>query len=99
MNKRLAPRQRTYLGAYASSPDWPSIFKCLVRNVTETGARLRFETAYNGPDEFELHIPQLKATRQVRLVWRNEDEAGVTFLTPVKRMLTTGSGETRCDLT
>jgi uncharacterized protein YceH (UPF0502 family) len=52
---------------------------CVVRNITDAGAKLSVSAAANVPDQFELVLPHKRATRRARLIWRRLDEIGVAF--------------------
>jgi PilZ domain-containing protein len=52
---------------------------CVVRNITDAGAKLSVSAAANVPDQFELVLPHKRTTRRARLVWRRLDEIGVAF--------------------
>jgi hypothetical protein len=55
--------------------------RCALRDVSESGARLIFETDAAVPDEFVLLLSTNGNTRRhCRAVWRAELEMGVTFL-------------------
>jgi hypothetical protein len=84
-DQRLVPRQRAYLYAQATFPGSKATTKCIIENLAEHGAKIRFQTDYKGPDEFALRIPELDETLAVRLVWQRSDGAGVAFLTPLSR--------------
>jgi hypothetical protein len=73
---------RTYLGAQVAYNSRRSLLDCLVRNMSQNGAKLVFSIAALIPSEFELLIPQRGGSRLARIVWRNPKEAGVTFLLP-----------------
>jgi hypothetical protein len=58
-----------------------SVFDCLIRNVSDTGALLEIESSLGIPDSFGLVIgeaPQERA-RQVRVVRRQATRLGVAF--------------------
>ena len=77
-DRRIALRMKTLKGGRIVSPTAVSI-RCLVRNMSETGAQL------------EVHTPILEDTfalvfdddnwprRSCRVVWRGEDRIGVKF--------------------
>jgi hypothetical protein len=54
---------------------------CLVRNMSRNGAKLVFKArCFCLPGEFELMLPQKGESRRARIVWRQQDEAGIAFL-------------------
>jgi hypothetical protein len=59
-----------------------SSIDCLVRDFSETGARLGFGTVVSVPDSLELHIPARDQTLKAEVRWRREEEIGVSFGVP-----------------
>ncbi len=53
---------------------------CLVRDISDTGARLTLVEEAELPDMFQLRVPTLQIDRRVGLVWRRDYEVGVAFL-------------------
>jgi hypothetical protein len=51
----------------------------LVRDFSQTGARLSASGSVTLPHEFDLFIPKKNATFRARVVWRRSDVLGVTF--------------------
>src|SRR4051794_3450993 len=76
---RNSPRQRSLMGASLSFHNGRSTVDCLVRNISESGARLSVSPAVSLPQTIELLIPQKGTTRAARVVWRSESEVGVAF--------------------
>jgi hypothetical protein len=79
---RKARRVRAYLGAKAIFNRHASIMDCLVRDLTEEGARLNFAGSVFLPDEIDLEIVNHGAPRAATIVWRNETQAGIKFHAP-----------------
>ncbi|MDR3462042.1 MAG: PilZ domain-containing protein [Beijerinckiaceae bacterium] len=78
--RRKTHRGRTYLGSTIAFNNRCSTIDCMVRNMSQNGAKLVFAHPVTCPDEFDLMIPQKGDSRRVRIVWRQEMEAGVVFL-------------------
>ena len=55
-----------------------SVLSCLVRDVSETGFRIRIGEPYRVPDIFELEITG-QPPRPARKVWIGTDELGAAF--------------------
>lgn len=53
---------------------------CMVRDISDAGARLVFGTMPAVPDHFELHIPSRGSLQTCVAVWRHEDTIGVRFV-------------------
>ena len=80
--RRESQRGRTYLGARLAFNNQYCAVDCLVRNMSRNGAKLIFEGSVLLPGEFELTLPQKGETRRARIVWRQQDEAGIVFFQP-----------------
>ena len=79
-DRRSRPRLRSYLGARVAFNARSSTMDCLVRNISEEGARLVFAAETTLPQEFELTVPHRKLEARARIVWRTGTEMGVTFV-------------------
>ncbi len=53
---------------------------CLVRNLSEGGARLEIAHPISVPREFEVTIPRRGESARARLAWRDSLALGVTFV-------------------
>jgi hypothetical protein len=76
-DNRQAPRRRALKGASAVLPGG-GIIDCVVKDLSDTGARLQVVNALSLPERFELHIPGAKSI-QVTVVWRKGRMIGVRF--------------------
>ena len=52
---------------------------CLVRDISEQGAKLKFSEAVAVPEVVELYIPNKNETHRARIQWRWGEEVGVAF--------------------
>jgi hypothetical protein len=76
---RRSPRQDALKRATVAFNQGFTQVECLIRNVSETGAKLRFAAlAMAPPDEFRL-IAVDASNRDCRVVWRRAQEVGVEF--------------------
>ena len=77
-------RQKSLLRGLVYFDGQPFAVECVVRDISETGARLAFSQAPAGSaHQLELQIP-LKAQRhRCRIVWRADNELGLAFLDAV----------------
>ncbi len=57
-----------------------SVISCQMRNVSDSGVLLAFETVLGTPDEFILTVPGAIERRWVRKVWQSNREIGAAFL-------------------
>ncbi len=60
--------------------DLNSVLTCQIRNVSDSGALLAFETVLGTPEEFILTVPGAIEKRWVRKVWQSSREIGAAFL-------------------
>ena len=62
-----------------------SVIDCCIRDVSETGARIRCADPAAVPAEFRLLIPHDHVIRDAAVVWRREDQCGIRFTGPPRR--------------
>jgi PilZ domain len=77
--KRKSARQRMFLRGFIRVPQNTSNFDCIVRNLSETGAKLRFRCRPPVTDFLELHIPTKRKIAQSKVMWIDDCEVGVSF--------------------
>ncbi|MHA6691788.1 PilZ domain-containing protein [Devosia sp. A449] len=75
---RISPRQRTLKGGRIVVNDGFSTFQCTVRNMSETGARLKLPSIVGIPDSFQLVMDDGRKFA-CTVVWRTATEIGVTY--------------------
>jgi hypothetical protein len=76
--RRRKPRRRVLLAgkivqANGLTPD------CTIRNLTDTGAQVRFAAGQVAPDEFYLLEIRAGVAYRAHVAWRTATEAGVRF--------------------
>ena len=54
--------------------------RCVVQNVSQTGARLVLEGSITLPGEFLVEIQGFKATTRAKRVWQRDNKVGVQFI-------------------
>ncbi len=59
-----------------------STFNCILRNVSESGARLDFSDPANLPEQFELLLIGHNTLRPVQRMWARGASVGVKFTGP-----------------
>ena len=78
--KRQTIRHRVLKGGHVVFNDGRSTISCIARDISEDGAKLRFETVIGVPDRFALVLHD--GTRHACVVrWRTANELGVHFET------------------
>ncbi len=78
-DRRIATRQRSFLQGRLIFNKGRSSIDCLIRDISETGAKLVFSDSVVIPDIVDLQIPSKNEMRRVRVQRRVGDEVGVAF--------------------
>jgi PilZ domain len=79
IDQRSNTRRRSFLRAKVLFPNKAATMDCLVRDISETGARLDIGSQAVIPERFDLHIPQKGVTHRAVIRWRALEEMGVAF--------------------
>lgn len=77
--RRSTIRRRVLKGAIVSFNQGYSTFECVVRNVSDDGARLSFGETFALPNQFWLTIAE-QAPRKVEIRWRTLTAVGVSLV-------------------
>ena len=68
--KRAAPRHKVLKdGKIVTMNHW-SVVDCCVKDISESGARIKCQDQAAVPSEFRLLIPTRRTIRDARVVWR-----------------------------
>ncbi len=78
-NRRRAQRMRTLKGGKIIFPGGYSVFDCVVRNLSATGAMLALSEPMSIPSHFELVLEAANARRPCTVRWRSPNAIGVSF--------------------
>ena len=78
--RRNATRQKSLLRGRIYFNHNRAAVDCLIRDISETGARLVFSSVVPVPDAFNLYIPQKENTLRAKVQWRHGDEVGIAFI-------------------
>lgn len=81
---RAKPRQRVLKAAKIVMSDWMAI-DCVVRDISDTGARLKVGGAAQLPHKFKLVMIAENTIRDVQVAWYLADSVGVAFIGEPKR--------------
>lgn len=83
--RRTTRRQKSFLRGFVYFDKRRGVMGCLVRDVSDEGARIIFSETVTIPDVVNLHIPQREQTWRAHVQWRRGDEIGLAFTeaTPV----------------
>ena len=84
--KRRGPRRRVLKGAIVAYNDRRSTMPCFVRDISDTGARLRMDCSMSPPDTFLLIIELDGIEVDCEVVWRKQPDLAVAFVSPRGRL-------------
>lgn len=77
--RRNARRSKSFLQGFVYVSRKRGALACLIRDLSDKGARIVFSDTVTLPDLIELHIPQREQTLRARVQWRRSDEIGLAF--------------------
>ncbi len=77
--RRGSRRSKSFLRGFVYVSRKRGALACLVRDLSEKGARIVFSDNVTLPDVVELYIPQREQTLHARVEWRRNDEIGLGF--------------------
>lgn len=75
----VAIRQRTFLKGTLFYDNRRASIECVIRDISDSGARLTFEHPVTVPDKVELFIPQKQQTSRAIVQRRGLNEIGIAF--------------------
>jgi hypothetical protein len=78
---RKSERHSQFLRGFIRLPSNGTI-DCIVRDISETGAKLRFKSAPPMMDSLELHIPSKEQIARAKLIWSSGCEVGISLVSP-----------------
>jgi len=77
--RRSTSRQRSFLQGRIYYNNRRTTVDCLVRDLSDTGAKLTFSETIAVPEAMELYIPNREEIHRARVEWRVGNELGVSF--------------------
>ena len=77
--RRQSIRQKSFLRGCIYFNNRRSALDCLIRDISNEGAKLIFSDIVNIPDVVDLYIPQKEQTLRTHVEWRQGKEVGVAF--------------------
>jgi hypothetical protein len=77
--QRNAPRHRCFFRAFVYLDGGGVAIDCIVRELSDIGARLKFPKALVFTEFLDLHIPVKGQSFHSRVQWQEGDEIGVAF--------------------
>jgi hypothetical protein len=84
--RRQTQRRRVLKGGIVAFNDHYSSLPCTVRDISDTGARLRIDGSMNAPDTFDLIIEIDGLEAPCEVVSRKGGEIAVRFVSPPRRI-------------
>ncbi|MEM8813427.1 MAG: PilZ domain-containing protein [Pseudomonadota bacterium] len=79
---RISLRRRVIKGGTIAFNKRRLTYSCVVRDISESGARLKVNGADGIPDTFDLLIELDGFEAECEVVWRDGDQIGIQFLSP-----------------
>jgi hypothetical protein len=77
--RRRSPRHKSFLRGCVYFNKRRNAFDCLIRDLSDEGARIVFSETVIVPDVIELYIAQKEQTVRAHVQWRHGDEIGLAF--------------------
>ena len=74
-----AIRQKTFLKGTLYYDNRRASIECVIRDISDSGARLSFDNPVTVPDNVELFIPHKQQTLRARVQRRGLNEIGLAF--------------------
>jgi PilZ domain-containing protein len=91
--RRRSARQKSFLRGCVYFNKRRNAFDCLIRDISDAGARIIFSDTVSIPDIVDLYIPQKEQTVRAHVQWRHGDEIGLVFPDAVRAADGTPDGE------
>jgi hypothetical protein len=83
-DRRSSSRQKSFLQGRIYYNNRRSTVDCLIRDLSDTGAKLKFSEAITVPEAMELYIPNKEEVRRARVEWRSGHDVGISFVEAVR---------------
>ncbi len=77
--RRHSTRQKSFLRGCVYFNKRRNAIDCLIRDISDAGARIIFSDTVSIPDVVDLHIPQKEQTVRAHVQWRHGDEVGLAI--------------------
>jgi hypothetical protein len=80
--RRTSRRHKSFLRGVVHYDKSRGGTNCLIRDLSDDGARIVLSAAVTIPNTVELQIPQRGQTLRAQVQWRRADEIGLAFTDP-----------------
>ncbi len=77
--RRGAGRQRMLKSGTVSPDGRTTVFDCVVRNMSETGARIKVQAQHAVPSNIIFMLKGSSIQAQAQVIWRRDKEIGLAF--------------------
>jgi uncharacterized small protein (DUF1192 family) len=78
--RRSSRRTKSFLRGFVYISRKRGALSCLIRDLSDKGARIIFSDTVMLPETFDLYIPQREQTFRAKARWRHGDEVGLAFV-------------------
>jgi hypothetical protein len=78
-DRRRSKRLKSFLQGLVYIDKRRGAMNCVIRDLSDMGARMILSETVAIPDIVSLHIPQKDETYRARVKWRHGDEIGLAF--------------------
>ena len=96
IERRELVRHKTFIKGRIYFNNRLSSVDCIVRDMTERGARLQVPESVAVPDAFEIYLPNKDEQFRAQAQWRKGDQIGVSWMPESAfRQKTDGGGSER----
>jgi hypothetical protein len=92
-DRRESVRDKVFLSGVAEISQAGSKMDCVVRNFSDTGACVEFDSARPIPEQVNLTISRKGRSYLAQMIWREANRVGLSFLS----MITSDSPESDLD--
>jgi uncharacterized small protein (DUF1192 family) len=82
--RRGSRRAKSFLHGFVYVSRKHGALSCLIRDLSDKGARIIFSDTVTLPETFDLYIPQRDQTLRAKVRWRHGDEVGLAFAAPAQ---------------
>jgi hypothetical protein len=79
-DRRRSARLKNFLRGRILFNNRDMSVECIIRDLSETGARVVLSDAVSLPSTVEFSVPQKKQIWRAQVGWRHRDEAGLSFI-------------------
>jgi hypothetical protein len=83
--RRNSRRSKSFLRGFVYVSRKRGALSCLIRDLSDKGARIIFSDTVTLPDVVDLYIPQREQTIRAQVSWRRNDEIGLAFTAAERR--------------